>query len=397
MIRCTKCGTVNPSDASFCTECNSYLEWSGQAVADEATPTAGEPSTTAEGSGSVPDTDHVPNANERRDGGVSSSQAKPPDAARDEPGDPPSPRVGPPQEPPAAVPQPAAVAPIARTPAAQPQSRKPTKSSAKPRPKPKPTPSTKDDRPRPGDLICPNCGTGNDATRKFCRRCGFSLAAAPVEPVTAAPPWYRRILRRREAPAVEAGVRPHDMGRRRWRPGCATMLVVLVLLLVIIAAGAYFAIDGVRGSVDGVARAIECRVLEQIRGTTSPIVRSPLAGDPGAAALDTEVEDRPTFWVGRPGSGMDVGLDQPSYLVRIQITPGERPDTGRPRGVFVREEDGSQGSRIASGNVPNAGEPFLLDVCARIQDFDLVVESLHQSDRDRFAIQRVDFVILRED
>ena len=42
---------------------------------------------------------------------------------------------------------------------------------------------------KPGDLVCGQCGTGNDAARKFCRRCGNSLEEAKVEPK---PPWWRR-------------------------------------------------------------------------------------------------------------------------------------------------------------------------------------------------------------
>ena len=29
MIRCTKCQTINPDDAIFCSNCKSFLEWTG--------------------------------------------------------------------------------------------------------------------------------------------------------------------------------------------------------------------------------------------------------------------------------------------------------------------------------------------------------------------------------
>jgi hypothetical protein len=67
---------------------------------------------------------------------------------------------------------------------------------------------------QPGDRICSNCGEPNDATRKFCRRCGNSLVEAGIvaeKPV----PWYRRIFRRkpRQPTQVAAGDRPGRAGR----------------------------------------------------------------------------------------------------------------------------------------------------------------------------------------
>ena len=32
MIRCTKCGTINPPDAILCSNCQSLLEWTGVKV-----------------------------------------------------------------------------------------------------------------------------------------------------------------------------------------------------------------------------------------------------------------------------------------------------------------------------------------------------------------------------
>jgi ribosomal protein L40E len=50
----------------------------------------------------------------------------------------------------------------------------------------------------PGEIACPNCGTGNPPTRAFCRKCGESLSAAPATtaaPVNpSAPADRRRIL-----------------------------------------------------------------------------------------------------------------------------------------------------------------------------------------------------------
>lgn len=56
-----------------------------------------------------------------------------------------------------------------------------------------PQPAAQHAPPRPGDLVCGSCGTGNETHRKFCRQCGASLVAAVVEPRL---PWWKRWFRR---------------------------------------------------------------------------------------------------------------------------------------------------------------------------------------------------------
>jgi len=65
---------------------------------------------------------------------------------------------------------------------------------------------------QPGDRICSNCSEPNDPTRKFCRRCGTSLAVAAVQPAVRLP-WYRRIFRRepKAAKTYAAGERTGSM------------------------------------------------------------------------------------------------------------------------------------------------------------------------------------------
>lgn len=52
-----------------------------------------------------------------------------------------------------------------------------------------------------GDLICGNCGEGNNHTRKFCSRCGDSL----VEAVIVESPWWHRFRPRRGPRTVKLG------------------------------------------------------------------------------------------------------------------------------------------------------------------------------------------------
>lgn len=62
---------------------------------------------------------------------------------------------------------------------------------------------------QPGDLVCGDCGEGNSATRKFCSRCGTSLAAAEIVKT----PWWRKLLPRRGAKVRKSGERSKRRGR----------------------------------------------------------------------------------------------------------------------------------------------------------------------------------------
>lgn len=55
----------------------------------------------------------------------------------------------------------------------------------------------------PGDLICGDCGEGNAPQRRFCSRCGVSLAAA----VVAKEKWYRKFIPKRKQKTLAAGER----------------------------------------------------------------------------------------------------------------------------------------------------------------------------------------------
>ncbi|HVA75791.1 MAG TPA: hypothetical protein VNF71_14630 [Acidimicrobiales bacterium] len=118
--------------------------------------------------------------------------------------------------------------------AVQPEAVKPTAARARPAPKPKPSPQRVIN---PGDLICGQCGDGNDPVRKFCRRCGASLQQA----VVFVPPWYKRLwLRLRKRKVRAAGERPR-MRRRAfggagggWISSWVTKIVALAIVVFLI-------------------------------------------------------------------------------------------------------------------------------------------------------------------
>ncbi|MBZ2197053.1 zinc ribbon domain-containing protein [Occultella gossypii] len=199
--------------------------------------------------------------------------------------------------------------PSARTPGA-PMAVRP--GAAKPRPAPRPVPED-EPPPAPGDLICGSCGTGNVPTRKFCRRCGTSLAEAKVQPSRS---WWRRLLRPDAKPGPVAGTRPKTR-RRRFPTKLVSTVVILGLLT---AVGLYFRPE--------LERAYEA-VLDRAQGNAAVNPTGFTASSEGAETPVTNVGDG-TFdraWTpAAPGAGagewVDLTFAQPFRLVRILITPG---------------------------------------------------------------------------
>jgi hypothetical protein len=130
----------------------------------------------------------------------------------------------------------------------QPEARLPTAEAA-PRPKPAPT---QDRRvPQPGDRICGNCSEANDATRKFCRRCGNSLVAAQIVAEKKLP-WYRRLFVRKpkQPKPMAAGARVSSMhagAKSGWRGLMNARAFIVGLLAIAIGLGivGYVAVPGV--------------------------------------------------------------------------------------------------------------------------------------------------------
>ena len=104
----------------------------------------------------------------------------------------PDPFVTPPEEPAVAASagSSAATVPQAQKPTAQqPVAQQPSAVKQPPRPDPKVMAAEK--VVNAGDLVCSQCGQGNDPARKFCRKCGNSLAAAEVAKKL---PWWKTLF-----------------------------------------------------------------------------------------------------------------------------------------------------------------------------------------------------------
>jgi hypothetical protein len=287
VIVCKQCGHHNEDSDTFCGSCGKFLEWTGERVAvaqPEPEPPAPEPEPEPAKLGLI---DRVKQA-------VGLEELAPQPAAPPEPepiAAPPAFRAVPvtsaapsatpyPDHPaqgarelataPAPEPVLAGVgAPVANAPAPatlpsaeEPISRRPISVAptvARPRSAPRvleaPT------RRHPGDLICGQCGEGNDPVRHFCRRCGNSLDEA----LAVGLPWYRRFFNKVFGVRTrEAGWRPRRVGPpnvmglvwRIIRLAIVALIVVGVLAFLLVPSFHNVVVDRVTSGVTTIRKAI---------------------------------------------------------------------------------------------------------------------------------------------
>lgn len=415
MIICRQCGGESAEDDDFCGSCGVFLEWEGEKVAapepeivDEPGEADRRPTIVARVKTAI-GLEEDPEANARADspitpppvvetkakgrtetvpplpttaaegataaagGSASTDTTAPPASTRSKPAEPSPPvpptpagpptletqaRPGPPPKPtttdraaahlakekPAAVP-PGRVSPTAMQPAAP---KRPTRPVA---------PVRRKADLRPGDLVCGDCGEGNDPARRFCRRCGHSLAEAVAVKVS----WWRRLwrwLKRPRKKTLEAGDRPSrwSKGTKRKRSGSGVgrglRRIMMILIPLLVLAGF---VGPFKPSVRGVARRVSGPVLDRIRPPQDP-VRPTLATAsstaPGHDPLSAIDGVRTTHWSeGAPGDGEGQGLiltfDEPVDINRMGFTLGgsSEPDDfqshPRPKEVHLVFSDGS--------------------------------------------------------
>jgi hypothetical protein len=149
------------------------------------------------------------------------------------------------------------------------------------------------------------------------------------------------------------------------------LIVVVILVFAIAAAGLAYAFNGVaRSAVDDTIRIAECRVRELLAEPTVAVITSPAAGEYGYAAVDKvdttwSATRRVPLGGGRVGAfDLPVVLDRPAFVYRIEVTPAA--STPRPR--FVRVHDHG---KIAEGVLPNDGKVAGIEVCRRLDSFSL--------------------------
>ena len=329
MIVCKQCGHHNEDNDTFCGSCGKFLEWTGERVAvaqPEPEPPAPEPEPEPVRLGLI---DRVKQAV-----GIEDAAPEPVDPIEPEPVAPPpalrivpltssatavpSPRAGgdvpspaqattaaPPVAPAAPAPEPVRAgfgAPFAGTPVAaapgpapvppadEPISRRPISvAPTVPRPRTAPRVLEAPTRRQPGDLICGQCGEGNDPVRHFCRRCGNSLDEALAVRL----PWYRRFFNRLFGVRTrEAGWRPSRVGPPNVMGGVWRIIRLAIGALIVVALLAFLLVPSFHNAVaDRVSKTFNTWRIA-LRPNYDPVhpigasATSAIAGHPATLAMD---------------------------------------------------------------------------------------------------------------
>ncbi len=185
----------------------------------------------------------------------------------------------------------------------------------------------------PGDLICGDCGEGNPPTRKFCSRCGATLAAATV----ARTPWWRRFVPHRRRKALEAGQRPWKAadGTKKKRRGVGAVLAKAfaklrpAIAIALLLAGLLYGFSpDLRDRVNTAVGDAKESVMSRIQKRYSPLApidvtaTSEVEDSPATAALDSNTI---TSWIAPasdPEPTLVVRFDEPIDLERIKLWNG---------------------------------------------------------------------------
>jgi len=223
----------------------------------------------------------------------------------------------------------------------------------------------------PGDLVCGDCGEGNAPTRKFCGRCGTSLAEAE----TVRTPWWRRLLRRRGAKVRKSGDRPKRRGRGgKSKAGVfasATFTTIRRVVSVALLVGGvlYGVYAPFRGWVNDRALAAKAGVeslifptYEPVHAAEPPVSPVQLPKFPGALALDGLTN---TFWAAPVGGPREpvvvVTFDREVDLARLIVHNGQQEafkDRHRAQRLHLVFSTG----RTTDVNLQDRPDPQTLDI-----------------------------------
>jgi hypothetical protein len=179
-----------------------------------------------------------------------------------------------------------------------------------------------------GALACRNCHTGNDPSRKFCRRCGAPLVHADLERLT----WWQRFVRWLRGLFTR---KPRTAGYRpRQRAAVRPVTVVLTGLLAVGLVVGFTpplrerVVGGVLAGYNGIRDRMSKPVLVASRG--------PKASNSAKGAEPRFINDagNDTYWAPAktaPATGewVEVELEKPARVVSIIITSGASVD--RPK------------------------------------------------------------------
>ncbi|MGW6262346.1 NADase-type glycan-binding domain-containing protein [Streptomyces sp. NPDC055085] len=202
----------------------------------------------------------------------------------------------------------------------------------------------------PGDLICGNCGEGNEPTRKFCSRCGASLETATRVPEG----FWRRFLRKPKT--LKAGERPGQPGvKTGWLrlPDFRRMLRAIrwILGVIGILAGLIFTLYGpARTWLTHQVTHAKQDIIRTIDPQYTPVRPSNAAATVSISGHGPEnsVDGfNNTFW-GAPSSTPNLSLkytfESPATLNRLLVDSGDKDDYSgydRPKKIHIAYSDGN--------------------------------------------------------
>ena len=182
----------------------------------------------------------------------------------------------------------------------------------------------------PGDLVCGECGEGNAPSRKFCSRCGTTLATAAV----ARAPWWRRWLPRRRRRALAAGERPWtaaSAGAAKRRGGRFARVVAKlrpVVAVLVLLSGIVLAVSpSLRAQVGERWSDAKASVMRRISPQYSPVSPVEILATSAAASGPELVIDggTNTSWIAGPDDPeptLRVRFDRPVDLDRLIVHNG---------------------------------------------------------------------------
>jgi hypothetical protein len=307
---------------------------------------------------------------------------------------------------PAAAPS-AATAPLPQE--DEPMSRRPTSvAPAMSRPRPSPKTMEPPTRRRPGDLICGQCGEGNDPVRHFCRRCGNSLDEA----IAVSLPWYRRFFNRIFGVRTrEAGWRPKRVGGPNVVGGAMRIVRLTIGAILVVAVLAFIFIPGFHNLVVDRATAGFTTVRKIVRPNydpaypTSAVGSSQTAGHPASLAIDRTSN---SYWAALASDRtpqLVLTFSDPKDLAEILFrsgAPGAQPsdflNQPRPRLVHIIFID-VKGNVITTSDIPlkdqEAPQFYAIDA-KDVKTVRIQVQSVHSASGaapSSVAIAEVEFKI----
>ena len=313
------------------------------------------------------------------------------------------PRTQPPPVAPAAGPTSSQTsAPEASQPAAiQPQ-------AAQRRKPPKVQPGKPTRTPQKGDLICGECGEANVPGRKFCSRCGASLATAAIVRI----PWWKRLLPRRRPKSAMAGERPwaSKQGRtkRPKRRGFARIIAPVRRvggILLLVAGIVYGVYSPFREWVNDRWHTAKDKADSIIHPSFDPVTPGPGTTSNEAVPLDPEhpasmATDgfKNTYWLSPPPAAdfrpeLDVALTEQVDLARIIVHSGAADDFQghhRPKTLLFIFDTGAS-EEVDLKNTPEP-QTITIDSGRDVQRFKIAITSVFESiDGTDVALDEIEF------